>query len=69
MPCSYNYTIPDAARRREMGLSNRLIAGMLMQTTRTTPINCTDSRFNNIESQCKGGEELPGYRTCLSHNS
>ena len=52
-----------------MGLSNRLIAGMLLQTTRTTPINCTDSRFNDIESQCKGGEELAGYRTCLSRNS
>ena len=53
---NYNDTVAASARERYLGLTNRVIAGMLLQTTRTTPVNCTDSRFSDIESLCKGGE-------------
>jgi len=53
---NYNDTVATSARERYLGLTNRVIAGMLLQTTRTTPINCTDSRFSDIESLCKGGQ-------------
>ena len=52
---NYNDTSISSARERYLGLTNRVIAGMLLQTTRTTPVNCTDSRFSDIESLCKGG--------------
>ena len=52
---NYNDTVTDSARERYLGLTNRVIAGMLLHTTRTTPVNCTDSRFSDIESLCKGG--------------
>ena len=54
---NYNDTVAPSARERYLGLTNRVIAGMLLQTTRTTPVNCTDSRFSDIESLCKGGEK------------
>ena len=53
---NYNDTATTSARERYLGLTNRVIGGMLLQTTRTTPINCTDSRFSDIESLCKGGQ-------------
>ena len=53
---NYNDTSISSARERYLGLTNRVIAGMLLQTTRTTPVNCTDSRFSDIESLCKGGK-------------
>lgn len=53
---NYNESVTDSARERYLGLTNRVIAGMLLHTTRTTPVNCTDSRFSDIESLCKGGE-------------
>lgn len=53
---NYNDTATTSARERYLGLTNRVIAGMLLQTTRTTPVNCTDSRFSDIESLCKGGQ-------------
>ena len=53
---NYNDTTTDSARERYLGLTNRVIAGMLLHTTRTTPVNCTDSRFSDIESLCKGGD-------------
>ena len=56
---NYNDTVVTSARERYLGLTNRVIAGMLLQTTRTTPVNCTDSRFSDIESLCKGGQTRP----------
>lgn len=53
---NYNDSVTTSARERYLGLTNRVIAGMLLQTTRTTPVNCTDSRFSDIESLCKGGQ-------------
>ena len=53
---NYNDSTVTSARERYLGLTNRVIGGMLLQTTRTTPINCTDSRFSDIESLCKGGK-------------
>ncbi|KAA6428169.1 MAG: hypothetical protein FRX49_01765, partial [Trebouxia sp. A1-2] len=58
---NYNDTVASSARERYLGLTNRVIAGMLLQTTRTTPVNCTDSRFSDIESLCKGGPDLAAY--------
>ncbi|KAL0022694.1 hypothetical protein WJX77_001966 [Trebouxia sp. C0004] len=58
---NYNDTVVTSARERYLGLTNRVIAGMLLQTTRTTPVNCTDSRFSDIESLCKGGPDLAAY--------
>ncbi|DBB14252.1 TPA: hypothetical protein ACH3X3_001198 [Trebouxia sp. C0006] len=58
---NYNDTVATSARERYLGLTNRVIAGMLLQTTRTTPVNCTDSRFSDIESLCKGGPDLAAY--------
>lgn len=55
---NYNDTVTDSARERYLGLTNRVIAGMLLHTTRTTPVNCTDSRFSDIESLCKGGNHI-----------
>lgn len=53
---NYNDTVTSSARERYLGLTNRVIGGMLLQTTRTTPVNCSDSRFSDIESLCKGGQ-------------
>ena len=53
---NYNDSGVTSARERYLGLTNRVIGGMLLQTTRTTPVNCTDSRFSDIESLCKGGK-------------
>ena len=70
---NYNDTTTSSARERYLGLTNRVIAGLLLQTTRTTPVNCTDSRFSDIESLCKGGEPsslpfdkllAPGLQEC-----
>ncbi|KAK9819873.1 hypothetical protein WJX72_003501 [[Myrmecia] bisecta] len=58
---SYNQQVVNTARERRIGLTNRVIAGMLLQTTRTTPVNCSDSRFNNIESECKGHADTAPY--------
>ncbi|KAL3132313.1 hypothetical protein ABBQ32_008891 [Trebouxia sp. C0010 RCD-2024] len=58
---NYNDSTITSARERYLGLTNRVIGGMLLQTTRTTPVNCTDSRFSDIESLCKGGPDLSAY--------
>lgn len=55
---NYNDSTITSARERYLGLTNRVIGGMLLQTTRTTPVNCTDSRFSDIESLCKGGRPV-----------
>ena len=50
----YNNTEPDTARERHIGLTNRVIAGMLLHTTRTLPANCSSTRFKDIDNTCTG---------------
>ena len=57
---NYNDTIPDTARERSLGLTNRVIAGMLLHSTRSTPVDCKDSRFDNLDNVCSGGGCLLG---------
>uniref|UniRef100_A0A061RIA9 Polycystin cation channel family n=1 Tax=Tetraselmis sp. GSL018 TaxID=582737 RepID=A0A061RIA9_9CHLO len=57
----YNSTEPDTARERNIGLTNRVIAGMLLHTTRTEPANCSSTRFDNIENTCSGPIDISQY--------
>jgi hypothetical protein len=53
--------IRDQHRERNIGLTNRVIAGMLVHTWRTRQVRCAKSRFDQIQSQCTGGEDLRPY--------
>lgn len=69
LPCNYastNYPFDlnnyppfydkSAARFRLVGLTNRVVAGLLIYTRRTLIQKC-NSRFDNIESECPSGVE------------
>jgi hypothetical protein len=52
---NYNNTIdPTAARYRLVGLTNRVVAGLLLYTQRTATVDC-GTRFDNIDSVCPSG--------------
>jgi hypothetical protein len=51
----------DQHRERNIGLTNRVIGGMLVHTWRTKQVSCAKSRFDQIQSQCTGGEDLRPY--------
>ena len=46
-------SIPEpAARERLVGINNRIVAGMLLYSTRYQLGNCTNTRFPQIENRC-----------------
>lgn len=49
------------ARERLIGLTNRVIAGMLIHTTRMSYDKCDGSRFEKIESNCASGISTSSY--------
>ncbi|GMH41042.1 hypothetical protein BSKO_08952 [Bryopsis sp. KO-2023] len=58
-----NYEEEDiqTSRERHIGLTNRVIAGLLLHTSRTKPVKCSDSRFTAIENECSGGLSAQSY--------
>jgi len=66
-PAAYNFDLEnfvynktDAARERLVGINNRVVAGMLLYTTRNRLGNCSTTRFSNIENECIKGRD-PGH--------
>lgn len=57
----YSSTDPATARERHIGLTNRVIAGMLVHTTRTLEANCSSSRFKDIDNICTGDLDRFSY--------
>jgi len=57
---NFEYNQTDAARERLVGINNRVVAGMLLYTTRNKLGNCSTTRFSNIENECIKGLD-PGY--------
>jgi hypothetical protein len=64
----HNYTLdngrtqpPEAARERNIGLTNRVVGGMLLHQVRTNDTNCTDSKFNKIQQTCTGPTTLKAF--------
>ena len=51
----------DTARERLIGLTNRVIGGILIHTTRMSYDKCEDSRFAKIETNCAGGISTQAY--------
>lgn len=58
---NYNDTELSTARERLIGLTNRVIAGLLIHTTRMSSDSCEGSRFAKIESSCASGTSLQAY--------
>uniref|UniRef100_A0A6S8IGD5 Polycystin cation channel PKD1/PKD2 domain-containing protein n=1 Tax=Dunaliella tertiolecta TaxID=3047 RepID=A0A6S8IGD5_DUNTE len=50
-------------RERNVGLTNRVIAGMLLHQVRTEDVNCTDSKFFKIQESCAGPRTIASYGT------
>eukprot|EP00873_Tetraselmis_striata_P015466 jgi/Tetstr1/435730/TSEL_024629.t1 len=60
----YNNVEPNTARERSIGLTNRVIAGMLLHTTRTEAVNCNETqatRFEDIDNTCSGDIDIRQY--------
>mmetsp|Transcript_39231 Transcript_39231/g.47511 ORF Transcript_39231/g.47511 Transcript_39231/m.47511 type:complete len:1596 (-) Transcript_39231:688-5475(-) len=59
----YEETIPDEARQRLIGINNKVVAGMLMYSTRNKFDKCNNTRFEKIESKCITGlaTDLQGF--------
>jgi Polycystin cation channel len=51
----------NTARERLIGLTNRVIGGMLIHTSRMSYNKCEDSRFAKIETKCAGGVSTHAY--------
>jgi Polycystin cation channel len=58
---NYDDVALDTARERLIGLTNRVIAGMLIHTTRMSSDACEGSRFAKIESSCASGTSIQAY--------
>ena len=54
----------DFVRERYLGLKNRVVAGMLLHTSRTRAINCADSQFHSNGSVCSAGVIIYTTDTC-----
>ncbi|KAG2499695.1 hypothetical protein HYH03_002630 [Edaphochlamys debaryana] len=74
LPCnsqptaSNSFTLVDgtgnqtsAARYRYVGLTNRVVGGMLLHQVRTNETLCPDSKFNKIQKTCTGPRTLASY--------
>jgi len=53
--------INKTPRERFVGLTNRVVAGLLVYQTRTNETNCTDSKFNRIQQTCKGPRTIKSF--------
>lgn len=71
-PRNYDFTVKplpgagyistaNTTRFRLVGLTNRVVAGMMLHTTRVLPKNCTDERFKNLDNKCTGPPTLAAY--------
>ncbi|GLI64894.1 hypothetical protein VaNZ11_008286 [Volvox africanus] len=74
LPCNSNPVAPNAftldnknnvddntSRERNVGLTNRVIAGLLLHQTRTDVTNCTKSKFEAIQRLCTGQSSRSSY--------
>ncbi|MEW5311378.1 MAG: hypothetical protein WDW38_003099 [Sanguina aurantia] len=50
-----------AARDRTLGLTNRVIGGMLLHQTRSNETACDPSKFDTIQQTCTGPETIVAY--------
>lgn len=46
--------VPQAARKRTLGLNNRVVGGLLLHTWRSSERPCPESKFGVIHSVCAG---------------
>ncbi|KAF5834587.1 hypothetical protein DUNSADRAFT_8712 [Dunaliella salina] len=53
----------NVPRERNVGLTNRVIAGLLLHQVRTRDENCTDSKFFKIQESCAGPRTIASYGT------
>ena len=51
----------NTSRDREVGLTNRVIAGLLMHQWRTNDTNCSASKFSQIQTTCTGPNTVKSY--------
>ena len=58
---NYEDVALDTARERLIGLTNRVIGGVLLHTTRMAYARCEDSRFAKIENNCASGTSIEPY--------
>ena len=58
---NYSDEPPNTARERLIGLTNRVIGGMLIHTSRMQTDKCEDSRFAKIENNCASGISTQPY--------
>ena len=49
------------SRERYVGLNNRIVAGILLHTVRTKPTKCPESRFADIENDCRREKSTESY--------
>ncbi|KAL6749264.1 hypothetical protein V8C86DRAFT_2852326 [Haematococcus lacustris] len=49
------------ARERYIGLTNRVISGLLLHQYRTNDTNCTDSKFSKIQQICTGPTTIRSF--------
>lgn len=48
-------------RERNVGLTNRVVGGMLLHQTRANETNCSDSKFNRIQQTCTGPRTVKAF--------
>jgi hypothetical protein len=58
---NYDDVALGTARERLVGLTNRVVAGILVHTTRMSYDDCDGSRFSKIESNCASGISTASY--------
>jgi hypothetical protein len=58
---NYDDVTLNTARDRLIGLTNRIIGGVLLHTTRMSYSECEDTRFSKIEHNCAGGVSTDSY--------
>lgn len=58
---NYEDVALGTARERLIGLTNRVIAGILIHTTRMSYDDCDGSRFSKIERNCASGISTTSY--------
>jgi len=56
-----NAVVITTPRERNVGLTNRVISGMLLHSFRTNDTNCTESKFSKIQQTCTGPVTLKSY--------
>ncbi|KXZ51016.1 hypothetical protein GPECTOR_14g257 [Gonium pectorale] len=49
------------SRERNVGLTNRVIAGLLLHQTRTNETLCPESKFDKIQKTCTGPQTISSY--------